>query len=150
MAGQDLLALEFEAHRPYLRGVAYRILGSAADADDAVQERRNREVVTAFFAAAREARFAVLLELLDPDVVMRADAVAARMGADPAAAGADAVAKWIAGRARGAAPALVGYEPGAAWVVNGAVRVAFSFTVTDAGRITAIDLIGDPAVLAGL
>src|ERR1700744_408276 len=38
MTGQDLLALEFEAHRTHLRGVAYRILGSASDADDAVQE----------------------------------------------------------------------------------------------------------------
>ena len=34
----DSLALEFEAHRPHLRGVAYRVLGSASDADDAVQE----------------------------------------------------------------------------------------------------------------
>ncbi|MGI5175393.1 sigma-70 family RNA polymerase sigma factor [Dactylosporangium sp. CA-152071] len=29
---------EFDAHRPYLHAVAYRILGSHADADDAVQE----------------------------------------------------------------------------------------------------------------
>ena len=111
---------------------------------------RQREVVDAFFAAAREAQFAALLELLDPNVVLRADAVAARMGADDTLTGADVVAKWISGRARGAAPAMVGYEPGAAWVVKGTVRVAFSFTVTRVGRITAIDLIGDPAVLSGL
>jgi RNA polymerase sigma factor (sigma-70 family) len=34
----DSLALEFEEHRARLRGVAYRVLGSASDADDAVQE----------------------------------------------------------------------------------------------------------------
>jgi RNA polymerase sigma factor (sigma-70 family) len=34
----DLLAVEFEHHRPRLRAVAYRLLGSLAEADDAVQE----------------------------------------------------------------------------------------------------------------
>ena len=38
MADSDSLAIEFEAYRPHLRGVAYRVLGSAGDADDAVQE----------------------------------------------------------------------------------------------------------------
>lgn len=32
------LALRFDAHRAHLRGVAYRMLGSLSDADDAVQE----------------------------------------------------------------------------------------------------------------
>jgi RNA polymerase sigma-70 factor (ECF subfamily) len=35
---RDWLAERFEAHRPHLRAVAYRMLGSAAEADDAVQE----------------------------------------------------------------------------------------------------------------
>src|SRR5947207_10564817 len=34
----QLLADEFEAHRSHLRAVAYRMLGSASEADDAVQE----------------------------------------------------------------------------------------------------------------
>ena len=34
----DLLAERFESQRPRLRGVAYRMLGSVAEADDAVQE----------------------------------------------------------------------------------------------------------------
>ncbi len=35
---QDQLAARFESQRSHLRGVAYRILGSLAEADDAVQE----------------------------------------------------------------------------------------------------------------
>jgi RNA polymerase sigma-70 factor, ECF subfamily len=35
---QDKLAADFEAHRPYLHAIAFRVLGSHADADDAVQE----------------------------------------------------------------------------------------------------------------
>jgi RNA polymerase sigma factor (sigma-70 family) len=35
---QEQLALQFEEHRQHLRGVAYRMLGSVAEADDAVQE----------------------------------------------------------------------------------------------------------------
>jgi RNA polymerase sigma-70 factor, ECF subfamily len=38
MADPDLLATQFEAHRSHLRGVAYRMLGSTAEADDAVQD----------------------------------------------------------------------------------------------------------------
>jgi RNA polymerase sigma factor (sigma-70 family) len=35
---QELLAQRFEAHRGYLHSVAYRMLGSTGEADDAVQE----------------------------------------------------------------------------------------------------------------
>jgi RNA polymerase sigma factor (sigma-70 family) len=35
---QDLLAKRFEEHRTYLHSVAYRMLGSTGEADDAVQE----------------------------------------------------------------------------------------------------------------
>jgi RNA polymerase sigma-70 factor (ECF subfamily) len=38
MLDRDSLAEEFESNRPRLRSVAYRMLGSHADADDAVQE----------------------------------------------------------------------------------------------------------------
>jgi RNA polymerase sigma-70 factor (ECF subfamily) len=38
MDERELLAQRFEKHREHLRGVAYRMLGSAAEADDAVQE----------------------------------------------------------------------------------------------------------------
>jgi RNA polymerase sigma factor (sigma-70 family) len=35
---EEQLAAEFETHRPYLHAIAFRMLGSHADADDAVQE----------------------------------------------------------------------------------------------------------------
>jgi RNA polymerase sigma-70 factor (ECF subfamily) len=38
MDGSELLAGHFERHRPRLRAVAYRMLGSMAEADDAVQD----------------------------------------------------------------------------------------------------------------
>jgi RNA polymerase sigma-70 factor (ECF subfamily) len=38
MSRSDVLAERFEAHRPRLRAIARRILGSSDDADDAVQE----------------------------------------------------------------------------------------------------------------
>ncbi|MFD2468581.1 sigma-70 family RNA polymerase sigma factor [Amycolatopsis silviterrae] len=38
MDDRDLLAAQFEEQRPRLRGVAYRMLGSLSEADDAVQE----------------------------------------------------------------------------------------------------------------
>ena len=38
MTDRERLAEQFEAHRPHLRGVAYRMLGSVSEAEDAVQE----------------------------------------------------------------------------------------------------------------
>jgi RNA polymerase sigma-70 factor (ECF subfamily) len=38
MTEEERLAAEFEIHRPYLHAIAFRVLGSHADADDAVQE----------------------------------------------------------------------------------------------------------------
>jgi len=38
MANSDVLAAAFEEHRDHLRAVAYRLLGSMTDADDAVQD----------------------------------------------------------------------------------------------------------------
>jgi DNA-directed RNA polymerase specialized sigma24 family protein len=38
MDQQELLARQFEDHRPHLRAVAYRMLGSLSEADDAVQD----------------------------------------------------------------------------------------------------------------
>ncbi|MCX5196108.1 sigma-70 family RNA polymerase sigma factor [Streptomyces sp. NBC_00249] len=49
MDEKELLALRFDEHRPHLRAVGYRMLGSLSDAEDAVQEawlKLNRSDVT--------------------------------------------------------------------------------------------------------
>lgn len=40
MNDQDWLAERFEANRSHLRGIAFRMLGSVTEVDDAVQEAR--------------------------------------------------------------------------------------------------------------
>src|SRR5215831_11613697 len=42
MDQSEWLAVRFEEHRPHLRAVAYRMLGSLGDADDAVQDAWER------------------------------------------------------------------------------------------------------------
>ena len=60
--------------------------------------------------------------------------------------GADAVARMFSSRARAAQPAFIDGKPGAVWLHEGAVRVAFRFSVAD-DRITAIDLVADRAAI---
>jgi RNA polymerase sigma-70 factor, ECF subfamily len=108
----------------------------------------SRRVVDAFLAAAQGGDLATLLSLLAPDAVMRADLVGQRIGADPVYDGAAAVAARFNG-AKGAAPVAIDGDPGAAWILAGAVKVAFAFQV-EAGLVREIELIGDPDVLATL
>jgi RNA polymerase sigma factor (sigma-70 family) len=107
---------------------------------------RSRAVVQAFLAASRGGDLAALLELLAPDVVLRADPVTVRSGAAAEVLGADAVAGTFCGRARAARPALVDGVPGAVWAVNGRPRVVFRFTVSG-GLVTGIEMVGDPDAL---
>jgi RNA polymerase sigma factor (sigma-70 family) len=104
---------------------------------------RQREVVDAFLAASRGGDFVALVSLLDPEVILRADPVAARMGTSPEVDGAEAVAGTFAGRARVAQPALINGAVGAVWVQGGMPRVVFDFTIVG-GKIVAIDILADP------
>jgi RNA polymerase sigma factor (sigma-70 family) len=114
-----------------------------ADPDPGADRTRQRRVVDAFLAAARDGDFEALVALLDPDVVLRADPAAVQVGADAEVRGAPAVAGAFAGRARIARPALVDGVPGAVWAPGGRPRVAFAFAFAG-GRIAAIDLVADP------
>ncbi|HYH13389.1 MAG TPA: sigma-70 family RNA polymerase sigma factor [Thermomicrobiales bacterium] len=109
---------------------------------------RQREIVSAFLAAARDAEFDALLSLLDPDVMVRADRVAAGMGGRLLeATGATAVARTLAGRAYGAQPALIDGMPGVGWLPGGTLRGVMVITFKGE-RIAGVDLIGDPERLA--
>jgi len=117
-----------------------RVQGSSTvpDADG----NRKREIVNAFLAASRGGDFGALLAVLDPDVVLRVDRAAAKVGAPSEVRGAAAVAETFSGRARAAQPALVNGLPGLVWAPGGRPRMIFGFTIAG-GRIVAIDLIAD-------
>lgn len=124
-----------------------------------VSAETQRQVVAAFLAASREGDFAGLLKLLDPAVVLRADATAVETAAARAGAGApalrgemrgvDAVARVFAGRAGAARLTLVDGVAGAAWSVGGKARSVFDFTVRG-GRVVSIELLMDPETIDAL
>ncbi|MEV0468001.1 sigma-70 family RNA polymerase sigma factor [Nocardia tengchongensis] len=153
----DMFAVPFEDIAPILgktpaaaRQLASRGRRRVRGVDEIATDRdRQQEVVDAFLAASRGGDFAALLELLDPDVVVRADAIGITMGAEPEVRGAQAVATTFAGRAKAARPALVDGLAGLVWTTGGVPRVVFDFTVVD-GRITAIELLADPGLLGEL
>ena len=164
----DMFAVPFEQIAPIVERtpVAARQLASRArrrvQSDPAVPDTSavtQREVVAAFLAAARQGDFTGLLQLLDPDVVVRADAVAVEMAAARVSAGApalseemygvDAVARVFAGGAKAARLALVDGLAGAVVSVGGRPMAVFGFTVRD-GRVVGIELLADPDTLAVL
>jgi RNA polymerase sigma-70 factor (ECF subfamily) len=110
-----------------------------------------RRVVDAFLAASREGDFEALLEVLDPDVVLRAD-----LG--PLGGGGREVrgARAVAGQAVGYAAlglvmrhALVNGAAGVVALRDGRPFSVGGVTVRD-GRIVAIDILADPERLARL
>jgi RNA polymerase sigma-70 factor, ECF subfamily len=119
------------------------------DADLTVQ----RGVVDAFLVAARSGDLEGLLRVLDPDVVLRSDGGGSGPLARPMVVGALAVA----GQARIfgtrfaalARAVIVNGGPGAVLQASDQPTIVAAFTVAN-GRITAIDLIADPAKLGGL
>jgi RNA polymerase sigma factor (sigma-70 family) len=122
--------------------------GPAPDTDLA----RQREVVDAFLAAARDGDFEALVAVLDPDVVLRVDAGARRARASREVRGAPAVAEQVRRFARFAGfarPALVNGAAGFVVTVRGRRTAVAGFTVVG-GRIAEIDLLADPARLREL
>jgi Sigma-70, region 4 len=105
-----------------------------------VDPARQREVVDAFLAASRRGDFDTLVGLLDPDVVLEADAAAVRMGSPAEVRGASAVAGTFSGRALAAQPALIDGFVGMVWAVGGRPKVAWDLTISH-GKIVHIDML---------
>ncbi len=103
---------------------------------------RQRQVVDAFYAAARAGDFDALLQILDPDVALSTD-----YGPDgrPAVVrGASTVARLArAPRDGHLRPVLVNGTPGAMITIDGEPSAVLAFTVAG-DRIIAIDAIRDP------
>jgi len=123
-----------------------RVRGKTPDpATDLVRQRR---LVDAFLAAARDGDFDALLNVLDADVVLRVDAAAA--GTPTTIRGAHAVAtnaRAFSANARFAEPALVDGAVGIVVAPNGKLALVLRFGV-GADKITEIDIDADPQRLS--
>jgi len=146
----DLFDMPFEAIAPIVgRSVeAARQLASRArrrvrggDAPDPTAERRR--IIEAFLTASRGGDMTGLLSLLDPDVIMRADAAAMRLGDRAELRGATEVANFFSGRAQAARTALLDGVLGVAVAPAGRLLVVLEVRVSG-GRITGIEAIADP------
>jgi len=145
-----------EAARQLASRARRRVRGASADRD--VITQRHDELVRAFLEASRAGNFSALLAMLDPGATLRADAAVIAMGGAAywqndqlqiGIEGADAVAQTFSRRASAAQPALIDGAPGAVWMHAGELRVLFRFKIM-ADRITGIDLVADPAMIAHL
>ena len=113
---------------------------------------RQREMAEAFLAAARGGDLSALVAVLDPDVVLRADAVASPSGVPVTIRGAAAVAggaRTAAARARYGRVALINGSPGLVMAPRGQLVLALAFTYSG-DKISQIDVIADPARLDAL
>ncbi|MEU8894842.1 sigma-70 family RNA polymerase sigma factor [Nocardia sp. NPDC048505] len=155
----DLFALPYEQIAPIvdrtpqtakkLASQARRRVQGATPGPDA-DLPRGRRVVDAFLTAARGGDFDELLRLLDPDVVLRADAgEAMRVIRGAAAVGAQAETFHRMATRCTVYPALVDGRVGLVNTVAGQPFSIIGFTVTD-DRITGIDILSDRERLARL
>jgi RNA polymerase sigma factor (sigma-70 family) len=102
----------------------------------------SREIVDAFLRAARGGEVETLLTLLDPDVRLRVDGAATDQPG-----GALAVARFFAGKAQSARPALIDGALGIAVVFGAEVGILLRLSEVD-GQITVLDAVTDPSAVA--
>ena len=128
-----------------------RVRGAGTRTPDA-DIGRQREVVDAFFAAARRGDFDALIAVLDPDIVLRVDGGTALAEASARVRGAAAVAGQALMFDQPAAAVeavLVNGAVGALVAVGGQPFAVMAFTVSG-GRIAEIDILADPERLLRL
>jgi RNA polymerase sigma factor (sigma-70 family) len=141
-----------EAAARQLASRARRQVRAAGPVVPDVDVAGQRAVVDAFFAAARAGEFDRLVELLDPDVVVRADGGAGGPGPSLVMRGAAGVAAATIATASPQAdftPVLVNGVAGMLITLKGRPVSLVAVTVAG-GRITAVDGITDRKRLAGL
>jgi RNA polymerase sigma factor (sigma-70 family) len=113
---------------------------------------QQRQVVDAFFAAARGGDFEALVAVLDPDVVLRSDGGLTRPKLSRTIRGAEAVARGAQSAALPTAvlrPVLINCAAGVVVLVNGRLFSVMAFTVSN-GKVVEIDVIADPERLSQL
>lgn len=121
-----------------------RVKGAEIPAPDA-DLARQRQVVDAFFQAARGGDFDALVAMLDPDVVLRSDTGGRRSGIPSMIQGAAAVARQARPIPNSELHSVtVNGAPGVVVTVGGRPIVVMGFIVAE-GRILEIDAIADPA-----
>jgi RNA polymerase sigma-70 factor (ECF subfamily) len=120
-----------------------------ADPDPAVQ----RQVIDAFFTAARQGDFGGLVAVLHPDVMLRIDAGAdasismlVRGAAAVAGQALSGIRRLLDAPASVMRPVLVNRSAGVLVTINAQPYTVMSFTVTE-GKIIEIDSIADPSRL---
>jgi RNA polymerase sigma factor (sigma-70 family) len=139
-----------EAARQLASRARRRVQGETpiSDADLGTQ----REVVDAFLAAAREGDFEALLDVLDPDVILRADRGAVSIGSSRIVRGAAKVARQASAFSRldiDVRPALVNGAVGTVTLRDGQPFAIAGFTVRNR-RIVEMDVFADPERLSQL
>lgn len=122
-----------------------RVRGGKTSSDVTSQRR----VVDAFLVAARSGDIAGLLAVLDPDVVLRADRTAVRLGDVTELRGAEVVAANFKGKAQAARPALIDGALGVVVVPQGHLLLVLKLAFAG-DRIAAIEVVADRDRLGAL
>ncbi|MEU3827470.1 sigma-70 family RNA polymerase sigma factor [Streptomyces sp. NPDC029080] len=152
----DMFAVPFDDIAPLIEKTPAATRQLASRARRRVQGRapaptadagRRRRAVEAFLAATRGGDFTALVALLDPDVVLHADALVVPTpepvtvrGAEPVARGAMAAMA----RARFTGPALLDGRIGLVMAPSGRARLLLDFAFGADGQIVRIDVVAEP------
>ena len=144
-----VLGRSTEATRQLASRARRRVRGMPATPgpDRAADLARQREAAGAFLAAARGGDLSALVALLDSDVVLTGDAHATPSGRPAHLQGAELVARGAvlaSARAGQSQLALVDGSVGIVYAPAGHLRIALTFSVSEARRITGIDVVADP------
>ena len=139
-----------EAARQLASRARRRVQGGTTMPDADIDTQR--QVLDAFLAAAREGNFDALLEVLDPDVVLRADRAAVAVGARRVVRGAANVARQALAFSRldiEVRRALVNGAVGTVTLRDGRPFAIAGFTIRNR-RIVEMNVVADPERLSRL